>query len=418
LTSEVVAINPDAVVLAADSALTLAAPNGSTKVYPGFTKIYQTSQTPPLACMIYGMPRLAGLPWDTLLQMYQGTQPDMSTVVDYANGFDRWLDTPGVLPQAGREKAWMLVLQGVVERCLTDAIVDTQTTLSFNARVRASAFALRKRIQAAPLLRDVPAFDLAAQVERNKAEYDRILGRLLWGREAIEERTRHLLHEVLAECTYHDLPATNASGVVFAGVGLEEAVPSYAVINYTFERGTTRRSTVDRRAAGDGKAPLEPFGQSDEVKSFLDGVHPRMRETMEQVWHEFTTELAQLAPGVAQGCIRELMGAAPFELTAEQNEELSSRFREAMLSLWHVYESALLTRAVPASLDQFREPVAQTVPTVPRQTLVQVAEDLVRLTITRQRVSADDAETVGGDIDVAVISRSEGFVWARRRVEA
>jgi len=59
-------------------------------------------------------------------------------------------------------------------------------------------------------------------------------------------------------------------------------------------------------------------------------------------------------------------------------------------------------------------PIDRTVRALPRQTLAAVAEELVQPTIMRQRVSADDVDTVGGDIDVAVISRAEGFVWARR----
>jgi hypothetical protein len=43
-----------------------------------------------------------------------------------------------------------------------------------------------------------------------------------------------------------------------------------------------------------------------------------------------------------------------------------------------------------------------------------MAEALVNLTSFRRRVSMD-AETVGGPIDVAVISKGDGFVWIKRK---
>jgi hypothetical protein len=89
-----------------------------------------------------------------------------------------------------------------------------------------------------------------------------------------------------------------------------------------------------------------------------------------------------------------------------------------MTSLWNRSFPTFVHKSLPESSTRFRRPTDATVASLPRQTLAEVAEDLVRLTITRQRVWADDVDTVGGDIDVAVISRAEGFVWAKRRVEA
>jgi hypothetical protein len=40
---------------------------------------------------------------------------------------------------------------------------------------------------------------------------------------------------------------------------------------------------------------------------------------------------------------------------------------------------------------------------------------LVSLTALRARVSAREKETVAGPIDVAVLSKGEGFVWIRHK---
>ena len=48
--------------------------------------------------------------------------------------------------------------------------------------------------------------------------------------------------------------------------------------------------------------------------------------------------------------------------------------------------------------------------TFPKEDLAAIAESLVNLT-SFQRKILREAETVGGPIDVAVISKGDGFIW-------
>jgi hypothetical protein len=49
---------------------------------------------------------------------------------------------------------------------------------------------------------------------------------------------------------------------------------------------------------------------------------------------------------------------------------------------------------------------------MPKQELASFAESLVNITSIKRRVTAE-LETVGGPVDVAVISKSDGFVWVK-----
>lgn len=51
---------------------------------------------------------------------------------------------------------------------------------------------------------------------------------------------------------------------------------------------------------------------------------------------------------------------------------------------------------------------------MPKQELASMAESLINLTSMKRKVSMEK-ETVGGPIDVAVISKGEGFVWIKRK---
>lgn len=51
---------------------------------------------------------------------------------------------------------------------------------------------------------------------------------------------------------------------------------------------------------------------------------------------------------------------------------------------------------------------------LPKDELSNVAESLVNLNSFQKKVSMDD-ETVGGPIDVAVISKGDGLIWIKRK---
>lgn len=59
-------------------------------------------------------------------------------------------------------------------------------------------------------------------------------------------------------------------------------------------------------------------------------------------------------------------------------------------------------------------PLLDTVAVMPKEELAVLAEALVNLTSIKRKISRE-VETVGGPIDVAVISKGDGFVWIRRK---
>jgi hypothetical protein len=66
--------------------------------------------------------------------------------------------------------------------------------------------------------------------------------------------------------------------------------------------------------------------------------------------------------------------------------------------------------------EKYREPLMDAVAALPRQDLAMMAEAFVSLMEFRLKMTADRRETVAGAIDVAVISKGEGFVWVKRTV--
>ena len=63
---------------------------------------------------------------------------------------------------------------------------------------------------------------------------------------------------------------------------------------------------------------------------------------------------------------------------------------------------------------EFESPTLDMATLLPKDELANLAESLVSLTALHRKVSRD-LETVGGAIDVAVISKGDGFVWIKRK---
>jgi len=64
--------------------------------------------------------------------------------------------------------------------------------------------------------------------------------------------------------------------------------------------------------------------------------------------------------------------------------------------------------------EKFSAPVVNTVASLPKEELAAMAEALINLTSIKRRMSSQ-TETVGGPIDVAVISKGDGFIWIKRK---
>lgn len=65
--------------------------------------------------------------------------------------------------------------------------------------------------------------------------------------------------------------------------------------------------------------------------------------------------------------------------------------------------------------EKYAQPLLAAVAALPRHALAAMAEALVNLTAFRARMSVTEKEYVGGPIDVAVLSKGEGFVWVKRK---
>jgi hypothetical protein len=140
-----------------------------------------------------------------------------------------------------------------------------------------------------------------------------------------------------------------------------------------------------------------PFAQSEMVATFIEGVDPFYQGVLEAYLKKLFNDYPNIVDKV-------------LKLPKTTKKGALARIRkESRTILADLVENLRAYRGqkhVTRILDAVR--------ILPKDELAAMAESLVNLTSFKRRVTMD-AETVGGPIDVAVISKGDGFVWIKRK---
>lgn len=189
-----------------------------------------------------------------------------------------------------------------------------------------------------------------------------------------------------------------SSGVVFAGFGREEVFPS--VIAYTVESsfgGYLKHVYLPDESTkidSQNTAAMVPYAQREMVDTFMGGIDPSLRKLIETYVSALFGELPdKLINRLAAGnkpLLKELKRAAGL-LVDDFNKKVRNHQRQGFIN-----------------------PVLEAVDALPIADLALMAEALVNLTSFKRKVTMVP-ESVGGDIDVAVISKGDGFIWIKRK---
>jgi hypothetical protein len=147
-------------------------------------------------------------------------------------------------------------------------------------------------------------------------------------------------------------------------------------------------------------ASVTAFAQSEMVQLFMEGIDGDYREFVRGF---FSVSLFKGYPSMVGKILNKLA-------TPKDKDRVLRKLRGAAKRLASEWESAMLTY----SHETFTDPIVDIVAQLPKEELAAMAEALVNLTSFKRHVTRQ-AETVGGPIDVAVISRGDGFIWIKRK---
>jgi hypothetical protein len=408
VTAEIAVMNKQAVALAADSAVTVTGEYGP-KIFASANKIFALSKHHPVGIMVFGQADFLRVPWETIVKEYRARLGDTSfpQVEGYAEDFLNYLRGSRELFPSEEQLAYAqhTIFQYYlgVRKSYLDAVAEAVREKG-DLDDDEAAEIFKRTVDA-----EQRAWDRMDRVPGLPRDFERTLSTRLRdiireSKDAVFERlpltsalSRKLSRLPLNEFT-KATPAGLGSGLVFAGFGSGEVFPAMAAFRL---EGIVLNKLIyadDRRAeiSYGNAAYIAPFAQSEMVATFMEGIDPSLAEVLNSAvdriaarYPEVLLEHLDEADRTAE--LREKLDAARQGVLTELTEELERHQHESYVS-----------------------PVISVVASLPKDELAAMAEALVNLTSFKRRVSMD-LETVGGPIDVAVISKGDGFIWVKRK---
>jgi len=416
MTAEVVILNQYAVAMAADSAITIGVA-GRKKTLPRANKIFTLSKYQPIGVMVYGNATLANLPWETLIKVYREEvgKKVFASVDDCAKGLLDYLSSCKLIPgeyqrQLFRESVWSIY--GLIKSHVEIEIVNKEhlnkehlTESEFQKLIldivtyHHQLWLKAARVPLAPK-------GVIQRIKKDFGSEIRQIAKKTFEEWKLTRTTLERLVEIACNlpAKWPDWPPVgNEAGVVIAGFPGNAVFPSlrsFQVGGILYDTPKYKYDYLKKFEVGvAAQAAIFPFAQQNWVYTFMEGVHPNyLREINLAI-----AEIASTLPALVIDSIK--------TLTAQEKARRKRDFVGPTTDK--------LVRELQKRLDGYRkrmfaDPVVATISSLPKEELATIAESLVNLVSFRQKVTMEQ-ETVGGPVDVALISRGDGFIWIKRK---
>ena len=410
MTSEVVVMNRAGVALAADSAVTVEE-GGGTKVRESAVKLFMLSKYRPVGVMVYNNAELLGVPWETLIKLFRREvlgRRAFGTLAEYGEELIRFLDgNAQFFPDAVQNRYFLKALEtecARIGKLVENDFVDRGlygTTSQFPEvveRVIAERLDLWSVQEEAEYFKEVRAADVVGRIS---GEIHQVIRRAAarWG--VGSSGVVDNLYEIARHLVAKDyLPPDVFSGLVIAGFGEDEHFPGVLDLHIGGIYGGRLKVRYDEdrliRVTEENPSSLMAFAYTDMVEAFLDGISPIVRERVEDAT-TYIREMPLRALDAVEG------------LSPEEKAKAAATVGEASRAKAAQFAEQLLQDA-----DDRNQKIARAVETLTIGELAQVASTLVGLSSFEQQMSLD-RQTVGGPVDVAVISKGDGFIWIKRK---
>jgi len=413
MTAEIAIMNKEAIALAADSAVTVGQ-KGEEKIFTSANKLFVLSKYYPIGIMVYGNAVFMGIPWETIIKIYRSKLGNhkFDTLREYTEDFIAFLDNGNPLFPEAQQKKYLYGntlsyfdspikndIDEKVESIMEERgeITDTEIKQIVSNVIKEHYILLEK----AKVLPSIPKTHIKDIIDKygdiiDKARKD------VFGKLPIYGVSLDQLKKISASLFSKDIFPSGISGVVVAGFGEKNTFPSLkffdiqGIINnklkYKYNEMPFENIDFENTAA------VIPFAQGEMVTTFMEGIDPLLHNQIE----DFLSKIFDKYPEVIVESIKK------FDVSEKQ--QLKKKLKKVSNEIFKDYQKVMATHRRKNYVD----PVLKVVAILPKDELASMAESLVSLTSFKQKVTKT-RETVREPIDVAVISKGDGFIWIKKK---
>lgn len=414
MTAEIGILNKTAVALAADSAVTVQRLHGQ-KIYNSANKLFALSKYHPVGIMLFGGASFMGVPWETIIKVYRSKlkMTKFKTLKEYANNFIDFVNTSSnnFIPLQQQEdyvkgnvRGYFKIIKDKIKE-QWDQAIGKQGRLSESQIKDIVKEIISQRLKE----NEKGTFLTCVSDEKKEAflkKYDNLITEIIqavFEKLPLTENDINNLKSIAMGLFFRigNFPEST-SGLVIAGFGDSEIFPS--IYTYQFECFVDNVLKYDEDSQKSDKidfnseAIIVAFGQSEMVHTFIEGIDPELNQFSLSYLDEIFKNYPELL--LDQIIIKD----------GVDKKKLSAKLKGISLNILRDY----IEKNRAYRKDVHISPIVNIVSILPKDELASMAETLINLTSFKRRITMD-AETVGGPIDVAIISKGDGFVWIKRK---
>lgn len=392
MTALIGTLNKHGVAIAADSAATVS--NGRFgKVYNTANKIFTLSKIHPVGIMVCGNAEFKGIPWDLVIKTYRKQNKGQSypKVKGYVEGFIKFLRN-GKLPIEGYKTSNEDLVNFYVNEINILFSSIRPARHPENTPFVPTAEFLKTYLQQLqhPFknilsccedyysnfknIISIPNRNLISQINNGSPdiELDELLSRFVWSQWLLKT------HSELVIVGYGDdeiFPSLQSFKILSApnqnwGVWIED------IVSITQEQN----------------AAICPFAQRDEMSTMIEGIHPFIEGKIYERVFNLITEIEQNIINQLPEGIKVAIKCSDKNVTMQHFMKICKTIKQQAYTI----------------------PLISHISQLEKEDLALLSESLIGITSLRKKVTMEQ-ESVGGPIDVAVISKHDGFIWLKRK---
>jgi len=418
MTAEIAIMNKEAVALAADSAVTLQVA-GLQKVSTSANKIFKLSMKCPVGIMFHGNALFMGLPWETLIKAYRASRDGkkFDSIEEYGKDFINYLISNDIEFDEAVEELYIrsfagssfLEIQDNIERRFSKWIKQGNKINKTIVR----KFAQVEIIQCYDYFRENNDEFIPIGLSRRiiKGHWDVIEDIMeaifrenavakIFQEDILTKKLRGKLKQIIINMFSKRMSKDIQSGIVIAGFGEKEFTPSLSqfIIEGMIDKRLKYKEEEVSSVSEKNSAIISALAQREMTVRFMEGVDPLYREYENEYLNELCRDYAEKVVGNISG------------YTAQQKRT----FKQTLIDYGVEVQKEFNDKMQEFIQEQFVAPILTTVSGIPKTEIAAMAEALVHLTSIKRKVSLQE-ETVAGPIDVAIISKDDGFIWIKRK---
>ena len=429
MTSVVGILNKRGIALAADSSVTRELnkdeKNRLTKYIKNGNKMVRLSNAVPVTVMFTGNAEFLGIPWDVIVRRYRQKRGDVAhaTVEDAMNDFFSFISQNPVFWNQDYANGLMRNLVDVIFKRILANMSNENERSDLEEMVRPTAFkktfignANKLKLQAAGYDKCPQYADYSIESFRRSIEdlvdlffEDRTIDdnfNYVYERypKEVIDKIRPVFEDALfavisSGCLSRYLNANLSAELIFSGFGADQEYPSLIParvcegydfhVNYFYREDDIICISDERPVA------ICPFAQVDVTKSILRGIHGK--------WSEYVKERADEVLDPFSGCILspgddDMPDALMPILLSVKTDDLQKKFFQDGMKMLNKNQREWERALKDYDLEE----------------MAALADSLIDLT-GFHKILTFSQEEVGGMVDLAVISKVDGFTWLRRK---